>query len=165
MPLGPSRKIRRERATTVAYLSLVSLMDMFTIILIFLLHSFSAEGETYASSPRFKLPLSTSTEEFRSRLSVQITTTDIIVEGRKVAEIKAIGAGGEMLIAPLFDELEAHALKTILIAGMNPSLDLKKEVVVFGDRSIPFYLLQKVMYTCGQVGYNAIELAVISIEG
>ncbi len=140
-------------------------MDMFTIILIFLLHSFSATGDTFSTSPTFKLPISTSTEQFQPRVTVQITADDIIVEGIKVAEVKNIPTGGELLIMPLYEELEKHARKSIFIAGINPSLELKKEVVVMGDRSIPFSILQKVMYTCGQVGYNSIELAVISVEG
>jgi biopolymer transport protein ExbD len=165
MSSGPSRKRRKKKQSTVAYLSLVSLMDMFTIILVFLLHSFSSESDTFATSPNFKLPVSTSQEELRPKLTVQITTSDIIVEGKKVAEVNSIPAKGEMLIEPLYKELEDIARKSLFIAGINPSMELKREVVVLGDRSIPFSILQKVMFTCGQVGYNSIELAVISREG
>lgn len=165
MPLAPSRKRRRQKPRPVAYLTLVPLMDMFTIILIFLLHSFSAGSDTFATNPTFKLPLSTSSEELRPRVTVQITAGDIIVEGRRVAGVDEVSAGKDMLIGPLFEELEKQARKSVLIADINPTLELRKELVILGDRSIPFSLLQKVMYTCGQVGYNAIELAVISIEG
>ncbi len=163
MPAGPSRKRRKKRATTVAYLSMVSLMDMFTIILIFLLHSFSAEGDTFATSKKFELPVSTSETPYRARLAIQITPEHIIVEDKKVAEVRELDAQ-KLLIGPLYKELEAQTKKSLFIAGVNPSLELSREVVIKGDKSIPFALLQRVMYTCGQVGYNNISLAVVSVE-
>lgn len=162
MAASPSRKRRNKRGSAVAYLSMVSLMDMFTIILIFLLHTFSAEGEVFSSSATFKLPQSTSEEPYRARLGIQITRQDIIVDGRKVASISEL-APGELMIKPLYDELTEQAKKSLLIAGFNPELELNREVVIQGDKTIPFALLQKVMFTCGQVGYNNISLAVISV--
>ncbi|MFZ3071823.1 MAG: biopolymer transporter ExbD, partial [Thermodesulfobacteriota bacterium] len=88
---------------------------------------------------------------------------DIVVEGERVAGTD-FEAGEELLIEPLYARLKKEAEKTLFIAGVNPSLELSREVVILGDRRIPFNLLQKVMYTCGQVGYNNISLAVMSLE-
>lgn len=164
MPAGPSRKRRVRRGSAVAYLSMVSLMDMFTIVLLFLLQSFSTESETFAVSPKFKLPASTARETFKSRLTVQITSTEIIVDGKKVADIADVPEKGDMLIKPLEQELNALTNRSAFIAEANPSVKLTREVIILGDKGIPFSLLEKVMFTCGQVGYNNIYLAVTSVE-
>ncbi len=148
----------------VAHLTLVSLMDMFTIILLFLLQAFSVEGEAFTTSEKFKLPLSTAQEEFRPRLTVQVTRSEILVEGMKVMEAGEEAAKGDMLLRPLFEELEREAEKSLFIAGANPEVELSREVVILGDRTIPFALLERVMFTCGQVGYNNISLAVTRDE-
>lgn len=164
MPAKPTRKRRIRRGSTVAYLSIVSLMDMFTIVLLFLLQSFSTESETFAISPKFRLPTSTASETFKSRLTVQITLKDIIVDGKKIAEVKDVQEKGDMLVKSLKEELSSLANRSAFIAEANPSVKLTREVIILGDKGIPFSLLKKVMFTCGQVGYNNIYLAVTSIE-
>ena len=161
MPARPSRLRRKKKRSTIAYLGMVSLMDMFTIILIFLLHTFSAEGEAVTSTKDFRLPVSTSVAEYRSRLTVMVTSRSIMVEGVKVVDLKDLSTD-ELLIEPLFKVLTEEAKKSLFIAGINPELALNREVIIQGDRKISFELLQRVMFTCGQVGYNNIALAVVS---
>jgi biopolymer transport protein ExbD len=163
MPAKPSRKRRPKRGAIVASLGLTSLMDMFTIILIFLLHTFSAEGEMVTTSEKFQLPLSSSDELYTARLTIVVTPKFIIVENKKIMKIEDIDKKS-LLITPLFQSLEDKAKKSLFIAGLNPELELGREVVIQGDRGIEFRLLERVMYTCGQVGYNNIALAVIRDE-
>lgn len=137
---------------------------MFTIVIIFLLQSFSTESETFAVSHKFKLPTSTAREAFKSRLTVQITLNEIIVDGKKVADVSDVPEKGDMLIKPLQEELSSLIGRSAFIAEANPSVKLTREVIILGDKGIPFSLLEKVMWTCGQVGYNNIYLAVTSIE-
>ncbi len=164
MPLPPSRKKRRNTRLGTATLSLTALMDVFTIILLFLLKSYSAEGDILAADPRLKLPLSTSTEAPRVRLLVQVTPDDIIVDGVRITGVRDALSGKGLLIKPLYKELNAQARKTEFIARRNPAVRFTGELLIQGDRSIPFRLLEKVMYTSGQAGYNGISLAVISRE-
>ncbi|MCK4846416.1 MAG: biopolymer transporter ExbD [Deltaproteobacteria bacterium] len=163
MPARPTRRRRNKKGNVVATLSLVSLMDMFTIVLIFLLHSFSATGETFATSDKFQLPVSTATAAIRPALTIQVTTKDIMVEGRVVVARSEL-IKDKVLIEPLLTELEEEAKKSVFIAGINKSMELSRTVIILGDRSIDFSLLERVMYTCGQVGYNNITLAVLSGE-
>ena len=93
-----------------AYLSLVSLMDMFTIILIFLLVSFSTSGETVTTTKEFILPVSTATEAIKPRLLVQITANDIVVEGERVAGTDTAAAEG-LMIEPLYARLKKRLRK------------------------------------------------------
>ncbi|MCK4738816.1 MAG: biopolymer transporter ExbD [Deltaproteobacteria bacterium] len=159
MSYSPEKRRHNKRGATVASLNLNSLMDMFTIILIFLLVSFSTERENPSATTTFKLPSSTSEEAMRPRLTIQITQDVIIVEGKQVVNIKDIDPN-ETIISPLYAELQELAKTSIFIAEVNAELELDREVVFQGDRTIPFALLQRLMFTCGQVGYSNISLAV-----
>ena len=165
MPISPSKKHRFKRSPTVAYLSITSLMDMFTIILLFLLHGFSQDEGAFAISQKLTLPVSTSIEAVRPKLTIQITEEELIIEGTKVTDIDAIANDEDMLISPLYENLAEYAKRTVFIASVNPETELNREVIIQGDKGIPFRLLERVMFTCGLVGYNNISLAVLSREG
>jgi len=98
------------------------------------------------------------------KLIIQITNEEIMVDGIKVTEIAKNMDDGEFLIKPLFDTLNKNRIKTEFISKNNPSIKFKGEVLIQGNREIPFSLLEKVMYTSGQAGYSSISLAVISRE-
>ncbi|HAP67658.1 MAG TPA: hypothetical protein DCQ99_07750 [Nitrospinae bacterium] len=164
MPFSPSKKKKRRSRLTVATLTLTSMMDMFTIILLFLLKSYSAEGDILTADPKLKLPVSTSKEPPKMRLILQVTPEDIMVDGVKVAEVGKDMDNKELLIKPLLDKLNENRAKTEFISKSNPSLKFKGEVLIQGNKDIPFFLLEKVMYTSGQAGYSSISLAVISRE-
>lgn len=139
-------------------------MDMMVIILIFLLKSFSAEGDILAVDPKLKLPISTSREAPKMKLIIQVSTDAIIVDGAKVAEIRDVMGGKELLIKPVFDALMTNTDRMEFIAKNNPSVRFSGEVLIQGDRRIPFALLKKIMYSCGQAGYGNISLAVMYSE-
>lgn len=162
MPYPPSKKIRTPRLV-IASVMLTSMMDMFTIILFFLLRSFVLEsGEVPITDPKLRLPVSISREAPKLRLNIQVTTDAIVVEGAKVGEIKDYMKEKDLLIKPLYDTLNRYTENTEFIARFNPSVRFTGEVVLQGDKMIPFRMLEKVMYTCGQAGYSNISLAVIS---
>lgn len=162
MPYPPSKKIRTHRLV-VASVMLTSMMDMFTIILFFLLRSFVLEsGEVPITDPKLRLPVSISREAPKLRLNIQVTTDAIVVEGAKIGEIKDYMKEKDLLIKPLYDTLNRYTENTEFIARFNPSVRFTGEVILQGDKMIPFRMLEKVMYTCGQAGYGNISLAVIS---
>ena len=164
MPFPPSKRKRRQLSRSVATLTLTSLMDMMVIILIFLLKSFSAEGDILAVDPKLKLPVSTSREAPKMKLIIQVSTDAIIVDGARVAEIGDLVRGKELLIKPVFDSLMKNSRRMEFIAKNNPSVRFAGEVLIQGDRRIPFALLKKIMYSCGQAGYGNISLAVMYSE-
>lgn len=142
---------------------LTSVMDMFTIILFFLLRSYVLEsGEVPITDPKLRLPVSISRDAPKLRLNIQITTDAIVVEGEKVAGITDHLKEKDLIIKPLLDTLNRYSENTEFIAKINPSVKFTGEVVLQGDKGMPFKMLEKVMYTCGQAGYSNISLAVIS---
>ena len=138
---------------------------MFTIILLFLLVNYSAQGEITSADPKkLILPVSTSQKPPNLRLIIQATSDDIIVDGAKVTEIKDVLKEEDYLIKPILDALNINTEKVEFIAKNNSSVKFTGEVLIQGDRNIPFQLLEKIMYTCGQAGYSNISLSVISSE-
>jgi len=164
MPFQPSKKKKRRSRLTETTLSLTSMMDMFTIILLFLLVNYSAEGIVVTDPKKLSLPLSTSQKTPIRKLDIQITVEDIIVEGVKVMNTKDAMESQDYSIKPLLDSLNENTKKVEFIAKNNPSFKFTGEVMIQGDKGIPFILLEKIMYTCGQAGYGGISLAVISRE-
>lgn len=164
MPFPPSRRKRHRSRVVAASLSLTSLLDIFVIILLFLLKSYSAEGDLLAADPNIKLPVSTSRQAPKMKLIVQVTKDDIIVDGKRVGSTSDSLKTKDLLITPLADTLEKHSKKTEFIARNNPDFKFRGEVLIQGDREIPFLLLEKIMFTCGQAGYSDISLAVVSSE-
>lgn len=164
MPFPPSKRKRRRFRGGAATLSLTSLMDVFVIILLFLLKSYAIEGDLLAADPNIKLPVSTSTQAPQLRLILQVTKDEIMVDGVKVSAVDEVLAREGFLIEPLLKVLDKHARKTEFIAQRNEELRFTGEILIQGDRRIPFLLLEKIMFTSGQAGYNNISLAVSSSE-
>lgn len=163
MPQAPSKR-RRAKPEDPPTLSLTSMMDMLVSILFFLLMSFTAEGEVFTQDPRLKMPVSISTVKLKPRYLIQVTTDSIIAEGASVADVESALKGSDLLIKPLYDALGKNTERVKFLAQNNPSFKFTGEVIIQGDKSIPFALLKKIMFTSGQAGYNGISLAVITNE-
>lgn len=157
------RKRRRSRGLT-GSLMLIPLIDIITNILLFLLVNYSVEGQILTIDPKFKLPVSTARETPKMSLIVQVTDHDLIMEGLRIAGVKEIMESSDMEIPPLQRELNNNTKKVDFIARSNSSVKFSGAVLIQGDKRIPFAVLEKIMYTCGQAGYSNISLAVFSSE-
>jgi biopolymer transport protein ExbD len=144
---------------------LTSMIDVFTILLVFLLKSFSAEGEIMHVSPDINLPLSTAQKPPLRALIVTVNRNyDIMVEGKHVAKGKEVLKSDDLVIEGLLIELARQKERTEQIAKYNPSVKFTGFVTIQGDKQIPFKLLERIMYTCGQSAYSNINLAVYQKE-
>lgn len=143
---------------------LTSMIDMFTILLVFLLKNFSTEGEIMAVSPDLKLPEASFQKKPEQTVMVAVTNKSITLDGRFAANVKDIMNTEELIIPGLKELLDNQASYVKQIAKYNPKVVFKGDVTIQGDKQIPFKLLQKVMYTCGQSEYSNIKLAVIQKE-
>lgn len=138
-------------------LNLVSLMDIFTILVFFLLVN-SSDGEVLPSTRSVQLPESVAEDKPRETVVVMVTDTDILLDGRKVASIADVTAE-EFAVAALktaLDEQSASALRA------NPdSTPEQREITIMGNKTVPFSVLKKVMATCTDAGYGHVSLAVL----
>lgn len=153
------RRARRagSKKRSVPGINLVSLMDIFTILVFFLLVN-SADVETLSSNDAVKLPESVSEEKPRETILIVVNDQDIIVQGRKIENVKDIIDTDVPVIESLKKELEYHAKRGEQVAVSGG--DFAGAVTIMGDKNIPYRLLKKIMVTCAESNFGNISLAV-----
>lgn len=155
-----SKRLTHRQRLEPPRLNLTAMVDVFVVLLIFLLKSYSAEGNITTTNKSLELPLSTSTLRPYLTLNITVTKQAIYVEDKKVEDIGPIQKGQDLLIPSLAQELKYQVERARFIAGLNPTVKFEGKVTILGDRALPFLVLEKVMYTCSATDFNEIALAV-----
>jgi biopolymer transport protein ExbD len=151
------RAERKTRNVSLVDLNLVSLIDIFTILIFFLLSN-SADVEILPSNKAVKLPESTAEQKPRETIVVVVTPSDILVQGRKVAEVADVLNLEGDLIEPLKAELDLQSGRQVIRPENQAQT---KTVTIMGDKQIPYRLLRKVMVTCARANFTDVSFAVI----
>ncbi len=143
-------------------LRLTSMMDILTVLLLFLLKSFVVDGGLITPIPGVDLPESSSDTAPKASVVIAIFDDNVMIDGQVVATVSTALASPDLLIEPLSERLDRAREQTIDIARRRGSdEEFKGQVAIQGDREINFAILQRVMYTCSMSGYEDISLAVI----
>jgi biopolymer transport protein ExbD len=160
--LAPSkRRLARGKTPNLLVLNITSMLDMFTILILFLLKSYSAEGMIITIPADLFLPDSTTQTSPRPGLVVELSQNHIVVDGEVIpVDLAQIEASEEILIPELFSHLITKARQYEEIASINPAASFTGQMILEGDREVPFRLLKKILYTCGQAGFINQSLAV-----
>ncbi|HLB94954.1 MAG TPA: biopolymer transporter ExbD [Nitrospiria bacterium] len=162
---GLVKGVRRTRQAHIfTSLNLTSLIDLFTILVLFLIFHIAGGSEVLSVSNRLQLPESLSETPPQATVTVVITTEEITVEGKRVEGVQEALDAPDLLIAGLKQELDRHAQKAKAMGGATGTQVFEGKVTILGDRLIPFKLLEKVMFTCSQAEFSDIRLAVIQKE-
>lgn len=141
-----------------ASLNLVSLMDIFTILVFFLMVN-SSEVEVLQTSSKIKLPDSTAEKAAENQLTISVSADDVVVQGRPIAKVAEAFAAKDEVIPELAEELEYLASRK----GAVPEGGF--EVNIMGDRELPYWLLKKIMLTCQSMDFARMSLAVNKVPG
>ena len=155
-----SRRIRRmaRNRTKTTKMNLTALMDVFTILVFFLLVN-SATTEVLETPKQITLPASVVEEKPRETVVIFVSPTEVTVQGQPVALVADILATENQNIGPIADRL-AEVSKNII--GLRTlTVAESKEVTILADRSVPFNVVKKVMSTATSEGYGRISLAVL----
>ncbi|WP_200911635.1 ExbD/TolR family protein [Teredinibacter purpureus] len=153
-----ARTNKRHKATS--KLNLVSLMDIFTILVFFLLVN-SSDVEVLQSNKDIQLPESFAEQQPKTNLIVSVSHESILVGGRKVADIALINNSNDAEIKGLKEELEYLAARKPY--RTDEEAQKGRDVTIMGDKGIPYDLLKKVMTTCAKSEYRNISLAVSQV--
>lgn len=162
MKLSPlqRRNLRKSRNQQMVDMNLVSLIDIFTLLIFFLLAN-SSDVETIPPSKAVKLPESTAEKAPRETVIVVVNNDEILVEGRHVASTSEVLASEDDLIGPLQAELALQAERHPVRKQTDEAAAAKgMAVTILGDRQIPYRLLHKVMATCARSNFGDISFAV-----
>ncbi len=139
-------------------LNLVSLMDVFTILVFFLLVN-SSSTEVLEPPKTLKLPDSIVEKKPRETVVVLVTEESILIMGEPVIKTADALAIKKSVIEEVKIRLMQQRENVIGIS--TKTVAESGEVTVLADKSIPFKLLKKVMSSCTAAGYGKISLAVI----
>ena len=139
-------------------LNLVSLMDIFTILVFFLLVN-SSDVETLPNAKELQLPESIAEEKAKETVVILIGENDLIVQGTPVAKITDVMALDGNRIPALEQALKSQNDRVLRREARDDIAG--REVTIMGDKDIPYRLLKKVMATCTGADYGQISLAVL----
>jgi biopolymer transport protein ExbD len=136
---------------------LTSLVDVMTILLVFLIKNFSVEGNLITPSQDLILPVSSSEKEAQIRSSIEITKNVIISEGHTIITIEELMRTDSMLITPVFDWMKA-------VRSRNQDSRTASSLLIQCDREVEFAVLKKVMFSCSKAGFTDFSVLVIQEE-
>jgi biopolymer transport protein ExbD len=139
-------------------LNLTSLMDVFTILVFFLLFNSSA-SEVLEAPREIKLPDSVVEAKPRETVVIMVSPEVVLVQGEAVISTPELLATRNETIAAVTDRLKY--LERNIIGISTKTVVESKEVTILADKTIPFSALKKIMSTCTGSGYGKISLAVI----
>lgn len=152
------RMSRGAKRKKIPGMNLVSLMDVFTILVFFLLVN-SANTEELDNPKNLKLPDSVAERKPDQTIVVMITPDNIMVRGEVVTTVEEAIEQEQGEIESLRAVLQAESKRMLNLS--TESSERGKEITIMGDRQLPFRLLKKVMSTCTAAGFSEISLAVM----
>jgi len=163
------KKYMDKRSPSTFKIQITSMVDMFVILLVFLLKSYSTSPVQVNPSKNMTLPASTATKDPVDVLKLQVSKDGIHVEDQKIVslnekgeiDVKDVDASDTNFIRSLYTELDKQATKTRSIAKVNETLEFDGKVLMQADRGVPYALLRKVMYTSMMAGYADVKIAVL----
>jgi biopolymer transport protein ExbD len=155
-----TRRLKRmgRNKRKIAGLILTPLMDVFTILVFFLLFH-SASGDILETPKQIKLPESVVEAKPRETVVILVSPKDVLVQGERVVGTSALMEGRVGSADRILDRL--RQLEQNIIGVSTKSAIANKEVTILADKTIPFRVLKKIMSTCTAFGYGKISLAVI----
>jgi biopolymer transport protein ExbD len=142
-------------------LSLVSLMDIFTILVFFLLVN-QSEVQALDVPKNITLPESMAMTKPAETVVVMVTPTQILVQGRVVASVADVDLQPDLVIQALRDALKAQTDRYLRATAQADVA--AREITILGDKTVPYRILKKVMASCTDADYGKLSLAVLQRE-
>lgn len=151
-------------------LNIYPMMDMMTILLVFLIQSFAqSSAANVVQSEELQIPQSVAKAEVDPALSITISASEISVEGKQSLTLRngqvdpsqKQGGSNGFLVTPLLTVLQQHRDRLKMIAQSQPGQPFKGEVQIIADKRTPYRTLVEVLYTMGQSEFKAMRFVVL----
>jgi biopolymer transport protein ExbD len=168
-----ARRKARESAGAIKELNITAMMDMMTIILVFLLKSYSSSSLSINLSEALKLPASTTQVQAQDNINVTISLGEVAVNDRRTvaaengvipAGYKEEGKADGFYIGAIYDALKKEVDKQKYIAQYNLRAPFTGRVNIIADKRIPYRTLMEVLYTAGQAELGEYKFMVLKNE-
>ena len=159
----PSRVKKHNTLIKSAKLNLTSMMDMFTIILVFLLKTYATQGQLLQPSEYLTLPKSTVKTPPETALDLVVSKEVIMLNDKKIIDLDQVKKQKDYIIEPLKKELLFHAGEAKKMEAQF-GVPFSGKVTIQGDQDLEYKELVKVMATCGASEYPNMRLVVYRKE-
>ena len=155
-------KMSHGRKPTNTDLNVVPMVDMMTMLVIFLLQQFSSTGEVLYMQKDIKLPDAHHGQMIEIAPVVAISAQQIVVTGVKVADIPDLDRDSGYLNIPALEErLRDEKKRWEFIHKADPNSKWDGIVNIQADKAVPFRIIKRVMYSCGVAGYFSVNFAAL----
>lgn len=189
---APGQKFRKHKLLgqsgkreLVAMLSLTAMVDMFTVLVIFLLQSYSSTGEVIFLPKDVQLPKAEKIKDLKPAVVVTISNKEILIDKNPVVPFETVKTQTEWMVQPLFDAVqkalqESKAkfdaklqtqVRGVVQAAKGPKTEEDEDltpwnkITVQADKGMDFLTVKKVMYTVTEAGAGEINFAVMKRSG
>ena len=157
----------RHGGDDISYLNITPMMDMMTILLVFLIKSFASSAQDISVS-NLTLPHSSTKIKIEEALQLMVTSKEVLLDQKVVTRLDEKGNidPGDLpdgpqgyLIQPLYDALEKRSqyFKDIEKFG---GTKFNGRIAIVADRGIPYKTLFKILYTSGRAEFGLFKLFV-----
>jgi len=157
---GRAKRMKRHHARGSdknAVLNMISLMDIFTILVFFLLVS-AASSDILPTPKNITLPRSSAELSPKDSLVIIVGEDKILLQGKRLTDIESVIASKNKLIMPLYDALNKMASSTS--STSDKQVMINNGVTIMGDKTMPYGLLKKIMLSCSAAKFVNISFAV-----
>lgn len=155
-----TRRIKRmsRNRVKIAALNLTSLMDVFTILVFFLLVN-SGSVELVEAPKTVTLPESTAEAKPRETVVIFISPEEVMVQGMAVARVADVLAADAVAMEAITGRLAEVSGR--VIGPSTLAVSTSDEVTILADKQVPFAVIKRIMSACTGHGYEQVSLAVI----
>lgn len=152
--------LKKHGASYDVSLNLTPMIDMFVVLVIFLLMTFSSSGEILFIQKDVELPKATQADTLEQAPAIIIGSGQVVIDGQAVGRMDDIRDDENFEIADLSERL-SNLKKNY--QQLHPTTQFPGNIIIQGDKAVDFRVLKKVMFTCTSVGYTNINFAVLPI--
>jgi biopolymer transport protein ExbD len=169
---------RKKGRSVVALLSLTAMVDMFTVLVVFLLQNFSTPNVLIYIPPHVELPKAESTKDLQPAFVVTISKNEIYLDKEVIAKNSDVQSQEDWLIKPLHEGLISglaaskaqyeqnlrNRIRNVVDSAKGQEIEDEElnwnKVTIQSDKNIDFLTVKKVMYTITEAGAGEINFAV-----
>lgn len=168
---------KKGKREVTAVLSLTAMVDMFTVLVIFLLQNYNSTGEIIFIPKEVTLPKAERIKELKPAVVVTISNKEVLVDKNSVVSFEQVKAQPEWMIQPLYTQLSEALQRTKAEQEKNIQKKLRdvvdsargekdtdpnawNKVTIQADKGVDFLTVKKVMYTVTEAGAGEINFAV-----
>jgi biopolymer transport protein ExbD len=154
-------KMRHGRKVTNVDLNVVPMVDMMTMLVIFLLQQFSATGEILFMQKDIRLPDARHGQLIEVAPVVAVSAAQVVISGMKVADVAELDRDQGVVISPLVEKLREEKKRWDFIHQNDVNRDQawKGEVNIQADVKVPFRVVRRVMASAAEAGYGTVNFA------